>query len=100
MRGLQRVGFIRSSSQHQAGSSRCRAVPLTAPDLRTDARLHGLPIHYAGAVRCNASLQQQAKKATAVIAAAPALLAASPAMAIVSPRTFSSHWVGLLSYRI
>jgi hypothetical protein len=38
----------------------------------------------AGAVRVNASMQQQAKKAAAFVAAAPAMLAASPAMAIVS----------------
>ena len=41
---------------------------------------------HTGAVRCNASLQQQAKKAAAAIAAAPALLAASPAFAIVDER--------------
>ncbi|GBF98046.1 photosystem II reaction center W [Raphidocelis subcapitata] len=39
-----------------------------------------------GAVRCNASLQQQAKKAAAAIAAAPVMLAASPAFAIVDER--------------
>jgi photosystem II PsbW protein len=40
----------------------------------------------SGAVRCNASLQQQAKKAAAFVAAAPAMLAASPAFAIVDER--------------
>jgi hypothetical protein len=37
-------------------------------------------------VRCNASLQQAARKAAAAVAAAPVLLASSPAFAIVSSR--------------
>ncbi|KIZ07373.1 Photosystem II reaction center W protein [Monoraphidium neglectum] len=39
-----------------------------------------------GAVRCNASLQQAARKAAAAVAAAPVLLASSPAFAIVDER--------------
>lgn len=39
-----------------------------------------------GAVKCQASMQQAAKKAAAAVASVPALLAASPAFALVDDR--------------
>ncbi|GBF94555.1 photosystem II reaction center W chloroplastic-like [Raphidocelis subcapitata] len=50
------------------------------------ASLRAVAPRVRGAVRCTASLQQQAKKAAAAVVAAPALLAASPAFAIVDER--------------
>lgn len=64
------------------------AAHAACPRFSRDLSTPPIPIapNQTGAVRCNASLQQQAKKAAAAIAAAPALLAASPAFAIVDER--------------